>query len=228
MFNERRRDAPPRGIGQSKFSIVSLSALGISKSVAVGEFGSAIVRNDRYLFRKPEFYYHALHSTVRGVGGSAGKQHALFQPIPHPSGQLGAEGPSSRARYRYARVQSSCVSEPSASETRCYIGETVVRGVSVDASTRCSHYHGERDVIAIRFACCDAYFPCHACHDAVTDHTSEVVPREVFDEPNVLCGNCGRALTVREYAACENACLDCDAAFNPGCKSHWDRYFAPR
>lgn len=120
------------------------------------------------------------------------------------------------------------MSDSKATETTRLVGETVVRGLAVDALTRCAHYDSERDVIAIRFACCDSYFPCHACHDAVTEHASEVIPREAFDDPGVLCGNCASKLTVREYAACENSCPDCGAEFNPGCKSHWDRYFAPR
>lgn len=102
-----------------------------------------------------------------------------------------------------------------------------VRGVDLDPATRCAHYHDETDVVAIRAACCDAYYACHACHAAVADHTHEVIPTAEFDSAAVLCGACGHRLTVREYADCEDACPACGHEFNPGCKRHWTRYFAP-
>ncbi|QLC34286.1 hypothetical protein EFA46_008730 [Halarchaeum sp. CBA1220] len=108
------------------------------------------------------------------------------------------------------------------------VGGVTVCGVDVDAATRCAHYGEAWDVVAIRAACCDAYYPCHACHDAVADHEHAVLPRESFDDPAVLCGACGELLTVREYAACDDACPACGHAFNPGCTRHWERYFAPR
>ncbi|GAD53894.1 hypothetical protein MBEHAL_2654 [Halarchaeum acidiphilum MH1-52-1] len=108
------------------------------------------------------------------------------------------------------------------------IGGTDVRGVAIDADTRCAHYDTARDVVAIRAACCDTYFACHACHAAVADHEWRVLPRDAFDDPAVLCGACGATLTVREYADCDDACPDCGHAFNPGCKRHWERYFGAR
>ena len=39
-----------------------------------------------------------------------------------------------------------------------------VFGKTVDEHTRCEHYATELDIIAIRFACCDRYYPCHHCH----------------------------------------------------------------
>jgi len=100
-----------------------------------------------------------------------------------------------------------------------------LRGVGVDAETRCAHYDTVRDVVALRFPCCDAYFPCFRCHDAVTDHDSERVPRGAFDEPAVICGLCGTTFSVRTYLDCEDTCPDCDGSFNPGCRRHHDRYF---
>ncbi|GGM67405.1 putative CHY-type Zn-finger protein [Halarchaeum rubridurum] len=108
------------------------------------------------------------------------------------------------------------------------VGDTVVRGLDVDPETRCAHYDTARDVVAVRAACCDTYYPCRACHDAVADHDHEVVPRDAFDDPAVLCGACGATLTVREYADCDDACPACGHAFNPGYKRHWSRYFAER
>lgn len=105
------------------------------------------------------------------------------------------------------------------------VGDHDVRGVGLDPETRCTHYASERDVVAIRFACCDTYYPCFRCHSAVTDHEPEPIPEREFDAPGVLCGVCGTALTVRSYLACDHECPACGAAFNPGCVAHHDRYF---
>ena len=45
------------------------------------------------------------------------------------------------------------------------------------------------------------------------------------DADAVLCGVCGTVLTVAEYVDCDDRCPNCDAAFNPGCRRHYDRYF---
>lgn len=100
-----------------------------------------------------------------------------------------------------------------------------VRGVDVDPETRCVHYDSPRDVVAIRFACCDTFYPCFECHEAVADHDAAVWPAGSEEEPAVLCGVCGRVLTVREYVADDDACPDCGADFNPGCREHYPLYF---
>jgi len=101
-----------------------------------------------------------------------------------------------------------------------------VRGVDVDVETRCAHYDTELDVVALRFPCCDAYYPCFRCHEAVTDHEPARVPRDRFDEDAVLCGVCDTTLSVRAYLDCDDTCPACGASFNPGCRRHRDRYFA--
>jgi uncharacterized CHY-type Zn-finger protein len=105
------------------------------------------------------------------------------------------------------------------------VGDYRVHGIGLDAETRCAHYATERDVVAIRFACCDRYYPCFLCHAAVTDHDPAPIPEPAFDEPGVLCGVCGTALAVRSYLDCGHECPACGAAFNPGCAAHHDRYF---
>ena len=100
-----------------------------------------------------------------------------------------------------------------------------VRGVEVGPETRCAHYHTDRDVIAIRFPCCDTYYPCFECHESETDHDPERWPRSQFGEPAVLCGVCGTELTIETYLGCDHHCPACDAAFNPGCANHYDLYF---
>ncbi|WP_435143329.1 CHY zinc finger protein [Halobaculum sp. P14] len=109
----------------------------------------------------------------------------------------------------------------------------VVRGVDVGSETRCAHWDGASDVVAIKFACCETYYPCYRCHDAAAGgdadaagHETERWPADRFDEPAVLCGACGTELTVQTYVDADDACPNCAAAFNPGCAAHYDRYFA--
>lgn len=100
-----------------------------------------------------------------------------------------------------------------------------IYGVEVDAETRCLHYHSPVDVIALKFGCCERYYPCYECHLEVADHPPQPWPRARFDEPAVLCGVCGQELTVHEYQACDSQCPACGARFNPGCKLHAHLYF---
>ena len=104
------------------------------------------------------------------------------------------------------------------------IHEQPVRGVEVGPETRCAHYDSERDVVVLRFACCEAFYPCFQCHDAVADHETERLSVET-EETAVLCGVCGAGLTPREFVDGEHRCPDCGAAFNPGCGDHYDLYF---
>ena len=101
----------------------------------------------------------------------------------------------------------------------------VVHGVDVDPETRCAHYDSEHDVVAIRFPCCETYYPCFECHAAVADHEVERWAPDSFGVPAVLCGRCGTELSVREYLECDHTCPACGGAFNPGCARHADRYF---
>lgn len=100
-----------------------------------------------------------------------------------------------------------------------------VRGDVLDAETRCAHYHAACDIIAIRFACCRVYYPCHACHAAHAGHAAVLWEPDQFDARAVLCGHCGHELTIREYLACNHACPHCGAAFNPRCHRHNGLYF---
>jgi uncharacterized CHY-type Zn-finger protein len=100
-----------------------------------------------------------------------------------------------------------------------------VYGVGVGPETRCDHYDGAPDVIALRFGCCGNFYPCYECHETVADHNSDPWPQDRFDEAAVLCGVCETALTVTEYLDADHACPSCGAAFNPGCQKHYDRYF---
>jgi Uncharacterized conserved protein len=103
--------------------------------------------------------------------------------------------------------------------------EVPLRGVGVDSETRCVHYNTRQDVIALRFGCCEQYFPCHACHEAVADHDPVPWPRARFEESAVLCGVCRNTLSAREYLANPLECPICGVKFNPDCQAHHAEYF---
>ena len=97
----------------------------------------------------------------------------------------------------------------------------IVFGVGIDPETRCAHYRGESDVIAIKFYCCRVWYPCHACHAAEASHAPRVWPKSMWEsERAILCGVCGRQQTVNEYMNHESFCPDCKVPFNPGCRLH--------
>jgi len=108
--------------------------------------------------------------------------------------------------------------------TRLIFG-TEVHGVEIGAKTECAHWHSERDVIAIKFACCDTFYPCFTCHSELAGHRSQVWEPEQFDEKAIFCGACGHQLSISEYFLCRSRCPDCGAEFNPGCRAHWNLYF---
>lgn len=100
-----------------------------------------------------------------------------------------------------------------------------VYGKTLDDETRCAHYGGPADIIAIRFKCCDRWYPCHECHAAESDHQARNWPTAEFDERAILCGFCGQQLTVNEYLSCDSTCPGCGSKFNPGCAKHLHLYF---
>lgn len=116
-------------------------------------------------------------------------------------------------------------SEPSTAGETDPPFDVPIRGVAVDTDTRCAHYEGKRDIIAIRFPCCDAFYPCFACHKETTDHEAQRWPPDRFDVPAVLCGACQAVLTIQQYLNADHACPSCGAAFNPRCARHHDQYF---
>jgi uncharacterized CHY-type Zn-finger protein len=107
-----------------------------------------------------------------------------------------------------------------------------VRGVNLDPQTRCEHYRGPTDIVAIKMKCCGVYYACKDCHAALADHLAdyptEVWPESEWDQRAILCGACGVELTIREYMQCESRCPGCGAPFNPGCRKHYHFYFQVR
>lgn len=102
----------------------------------------------------------------------------------------------------------------------------VVHGVEVDPQTRCAHWHGELDIIAIKFKCCGEWFPCFECHASEADHATSLWSEEERDRKAILCGACGHQLSIQEYFDCDSACPKCESKFNPACANHYKHYFA--
>jgi uncharacterized CHY-type Zn-finger protein len=99
-----------------------------------------------------------------------------------------------------------------------------IYGAVVDNETRCVHYHTEKDIIAIKFICCNRYYPCYKCHEEHADHSIERWPHEHFDELAILCGSCHEELTILQYMN-TTSCLHCGAFFNDRCAAHYPIYF---
>jgi uncharacterized CHY-type Zn-finger protein len=98
-------------------------------------------------------------------------------------------------------------------------------GKPVDNQTRCEHWHSALDIIAIKFKCCEKYYPCYSCHEETADHEAKVWPRNEFDTKAILCGVCGTELSIKDYMGCNNTCPKCASLFNPGCSKHYHLYF---
>jgi len=100
-----------------------------------------------------------------------------------------------------------------------------VRGVNLDSQTRCEHYHGPTDIVAIKMKCCDLYYACKDCHAALADHEIQVWPENDWNQQAILCGACGTELTIHQYMLSESRCPVCAERFNPGCRNHYHFYF---
>ena len=81
-----------------------------------------------------------------------------------------------------------------------------VRGINLDAQTRCLHYHSAADIVAIKMKCCGIYYACEDCHTALAGHGIAVWPRSEWDQRAVLCGACRTELTIRANLDCESRC----------------------
>ncbi|MBB5750296.1 CHY zinc finger protein [Micrococcus sp. TA1] len=99
-----------------------------------------------------------------------------------------------------------------------------VLGRLVDDQTRCVHYRTSLDVVAIKFRCCDQYYPCHLCHQETSGHPAVPWPVSEHDTSAVLCGVCKTELAIRDYLSVD-CCPHCSARFNPGCRLHAHLYF---
>jgi len=103
--------------------------------------------------------------------------------------------------------------------------KNIVKGRLVDDQTRCVHYHNPLDVIAIKFKCCDEYYPCYYCHQEEAGHAAEVWEKTSFGTKAILCGACLKEMTIAAYKHCNYECPFCKASFNPKCINHDHLYF---
>ncbi|WP_226163423.1 CHY zinc finger protein [Hymenobacter terricola] len=101
----------------------------------------------------------------------------------------------------------------------------IIHGAKVNERTQCAHYHSERDIIAIKFKCCEAFYACIECHHETAGHAPVVWPKSGFHTEAIYCGNCKSTLSIAGYLSCDNTCPACQAAFNPGCANHYHLYF---
>ncbi len=101
-----------------------------------------------------------------------------------------------------------------------------IRGIDLDAQTRCAHFRTALDIIAIRMKCCGVYYACKKCHEALAGHPNESWPQVEWNQFAVLCGTCGYEMTIEEYMASSYRCPNCRAPFNPDCRKHYEFYFA--
>ncbi|HKN75771.1 MAG TPA: CHY zinc finger protein [Candidatus Acidoferrum sp.] len=101
-----------------------------------------------------------------------------------------------------------------------------IRGLSLDPQTRCLHYHGPNDIIAIKMKCCATYYACKDCHEALAGHPIEPWSQSEWHHQAILCGACRVELTISDYLRCNSVCPACRAAFNPACRNHYHFYFA--
>ncbi|MDW0109448.1 CHY zinc finger protein [Sporosarcina aquimarina] len=105
------------------------------------------------------------------------------------------------------------------------INGRVVIGEQVDLETRCAHFHKDIDRIAIKFYCCNQYFPCYQCHSQHGCGQLRRWPQTHFNEKAILCGTCGFELSINQYLGCASECPNCQSSFNPGCNAHTHLYF---
>jgi uncharacterized CHY-type Zn-finger protein len=101
----------------------------------------------------------------------------------------------------------------------------VVKGRTIDDQTRCIHYHSSNDIIAIKFKCCDTYYPCWFCHEEEAGHIPQTWKKTEYNRPAVLCGACKREMSITRYLESGSTCPFCAAAFNPKCSKHYHLYF---
>jgi len=104
-------------------------------------------------------------------------------------------------------------------------GKMIVKGKLVDDQTRCVHYHSTLEVIAIKFKCCNQYYPCYHCHHDNAGYAAEVWEKASFKTKAILCGVCLKEMTIAAYKDCNYECPFCKVSFNPKCINHDHLYF---
>ncbi|MFB4161194.1 CHY zinc finger protein [Geomicrobium sp. JSM 1781026] len=99
-----------------------------------------------------------------------------------------------------------------------------IHGQVLDEETRCVHYDGPTDIIAIKFACCGRYYPCIHCHEESESHRRRTWATNERDERAIYCGACKTEHTIQTYMN-HTHCPRCSSLWNENCKYHYHYYF---
>ena len=75
-----------------------------------------------------------------------------------------------------------------------------IHGSVIDKETRCTHYHSFR-CYAIKFKCCDKYYPCYKCHDEHESHSIQRWTEKEFDKSYYVCAN--HEMSIHDYMMVE-------------------------
>ena len=100
-----------------------------------------------------------------------------------------------------------------------------IKGKTTDRQTRCIHYHSSLDIIAIKFKCCNNFYPCYQCHEEEANHPAKVWNKEEFETRAILCGACKTKMSISSYKSSGYSCPYCATPFNPKCSLHDHLYF---
>ena len=100
-----------------------------------------------------------------------------------------------------------------------------VAGIQSDAETRCQHYNGINDVLAIRLKCCTVYYSCRECHDELSGHTAQTWDLSERQQFALYCGRCQNTFSIDTYLNDPFKCPTCKCLFNPNCVEHHHLYF---
>lgn len=103
--------------------------------------------------------------------------------------------------------------------------QIITHGIGVNERNQCAHYGSARDIVAIKFKCCETFYACIHCHDEVTKHPPIVWQKDDWKAEVILCGNCHNTISIADYLGCSDQCPRCNASFNPGCANHYHFYF---
>ena len=105
--------------------------------------------------------------------------------------------------------------------------KTRMYGKCIGNETRCIHWNSDLDIIAIKFACCNEYYPCYPCHiEREKDHKPKQWIKDKWNTTKtILCGKCKHQFTINEFNNCNNVYFNCNSKFNPGCRNHYHLHF---
>jgi uncharacterized CHY-type Zn-finger protein len=101
----------------------------------------------------------------------------------------------------------------------------IIQGLQLTEHLQCSHYHSDKDIVAIQFKCCQQFYACFHCHQELAGHAVIRWTNNEFQNEAILCGVCRTRITIADYLYCRFQCPHCQSLFNPGCHQHWPWYF---